>query len=344
MIKKKLATLLFVAVATIGGIASAQENQPPPPRPDHPIQALRETVDTVATALGIEPTELMNFIRDGATIAEVIETENGDLESIITDVEAVMTERINQAVEDGILTQARADVMLESLNDRIREAFNTTLERGRQPLERLGQWTGEIVDILTESTGLEPAELRTQLGDGAILNDLIMANGADPQGVSDDILAVVSERINSAVADGNLTQDRADTLLAEIADNLPLWMSGERPLPIGDRPEQGGRHGENGQDENRGAFPLVREIADATGLTPQAIQESLQSGATFAQVLTDNGVDVEAFIADHLTQYETQLQQAVDNGRFSQDVADARLNLRRAELTDILNRTLPNRQ
>ena len=65
----------------------------------------------VAEALGLEPADLWDQLRDGKTVAELAEEQGVELSAIVEAVVAAHGDRLAQAVEDGSLTQAQADAM-----------------------------------------------------------------------------------------------------------------------------------------------------------------------------------------------------------------------------------------
>jgi hypothetical protein len=77
--------------------------------------------DTAAEALGLTPNELFTELHDeGKTLAEVAEEQGIDTAALEEAMNASRTEsmraRIQQAVEDGNLSQEQADWMLEGLD------------------------------------------------------------------------------------------------------------------------------------------------------------------------------------------------------------------------------------
>jgi hypothetical protein len=76
--------------------------------------------DTVAQALGLTPQEFFTELHDeGKTVTEIAEEKGIDIETVQDAVGAArgeaMREAIEQAVEDGKLTQEQADWLLEGL-------------------------------------------------------------------------------------------------------------------------------------------------------------------------------------------------------------------------------------
>ena len=66
----------------------------------------------VANALGITVDELEAYHEDGTRLPEIAEELGVDIESVKAAVETAKTDAVNQAVEDGTITQEQADQLL----------------------------------------------------------------------------------------------------------------------------------------------------------------------------------------------------------------------------------------
>jgi len=91
--------------------------------------------DTAAEALGLTPEELFAELHAGKSLDEVAEEQGVDIEAVQDAMSAArgeaMRQAIEQAVEDGNMTQEQADWMLEGL------------EKGFTPMDRgLGRGRG----------------------------------------------------------------------------------------------------------------------------------------------------------------------------------------------------------
>ncbi len=79
------------------------------------------TFDTMADALGLTPVELFTELHGGKTLEDVAEEQGVDLEALQETMQAAredaMRKRIEQAVEDGKISQEQADWMLEGLEN-----------------------------------------------------------------------------------------------------------------------------------------------------------------------------------------------------------------------------------
>jgi hypothetical protein len=78
-----------------------------------------EKLFTAAEYLGLSEDELENRLNEGSTLAEVAEAEGKSVAGLKTALVADAKERVDEAVEDGDLTQAEADELLEELGERI---------------------------------------------------------------------------------------------------------------------------------------------------------------------------------------------------------------------------------
>ncbi|MGD9798044.1 MAG: hypothetical protein AB7H43_13000 [Acidimicrobiia bacterium] len=110
-------------------------------------------------------------------------------------------------VEDGTLTQAQADTVLE----RLRDALPAKGFRGG-PHFGIKAGGEEVAEYL----GLSTEEIRDALRDGTSLAELAEQEGKSVDGLVDVIVAAETEAIDAAVADGKLSEERA----AEIKDGL----------------------------------------------------------------------------------------------------------------------------
>jgi hypothetical protein len=145
-VKKRIAIIAGVGllVLALGGLGAAavfaQEPEPPDaeftegpraglampgmgmPGQSGPMGGGRwEQFDILAEALDMTPTELFEALHSGQTLAEIAEAQGVDLEDVRESMKEArleaQRERIEQAVEDGKISQERADWMLEGLEN-----------------------------------------------------------------------------------------------------------------------------------------------------------------------------------------------------------------------------------
>ena len=132
-------------------------------------------------------------------------------------------ERISEAlqvlVDDGTLTEAQRDAVVETLK-------NARPDRGefREPLGQRGpRVAGEIAEIL----GLEGNEIREALRNGSSIAELAEAQGIDSADIVDAIVARAEERLDTAVENGRIDDTQAAEMLTRAAERAEDLVNGE---------------------------------------------------------------------------------------------------------------------
>lgn len=107
------------------------------------------------------------------------------------------------------------------------------------------------------------------------------------------------------------------------------------------RPERGElnidgpERGENGRGRRSGS-PL-RDIAEELGLEAETVREQRQNGATWAEILTEAGADLDEVTAQLTDQAETRINEALEAGRLTEEEAQERLDNIADRIDDLLN-------
>jgi hypothetical protein len=83
--------------------------------------------DTAASYLGLTEAELRSRLDDGKTLAEVAKAEDKTVDGLVNAMVAAARQDLNQAVEDGRLTDAQRDEIASSLTERVTELVNRDL-------------------------------------------------------------------------------------------------------------------------------------------------------------------------------------------------------------------------
>jgi polyhydroxyalkanoate synthesis regulator phasin len=145
---------------------------------------------------------------------------------------------------------------------------------------------------------------------------------ADPDPSAGPGTAAV-ERIRDALAglveDGSLTEEQADEVAATLAES---------------------GFGGHGGHPWRGL--ALETAATALDMTEDELRTALQEdGATLAGIAEEQGVPVEDLVAALVEAAQERIAQAVEDGRISQEQADARLGDLEERITEWVNADLP---
>ena len=167
-----------------------------------------------------------------------------------------------------------------------------------------------IADVI----GIDLETLKAGIEDGRTLAEIAVANGSTAQAVIDHITARMNERIDQAVADGELTEEAAGEVRAELAEDVAAKVN-----------EGFDRHGEDGI---RGGWLKQRldEAADRLtallGVTEDQLETELKSGKSLGEIATANGVEPQAVIDLLTTEAEAMIDEALAEDEIDQAEAD----------------------
>jgi hypothetical protein len=94
-------------------------------------------LDAAADYLDVPEGELRERLREGETLAEIARDEGKSVDGLVDALVAEKTKRLNEAVEDGRLTDAQRDRIVARLRE-----HTTDLVNGRLPTPRPGRFFG----------------------------------------------------------------------------------------------------------------------------------------------------------------------------------------------------------
>jgi polyhydroxyalkanoate synthesis regulator phasin len=150
------------------------------------------------------------------------------------------------------------------------------------------------------------------------------ATPATPKALPDWMKSV----LDSLVKAGTITQAQADAVTKAIQDARPAM---DRRGPGG-----GDRHGGFGR-----IGIALDAAAKALGIDLDELKTELQSGKTLAEIATAHKIDIQKVIDALTADAKAKLDEAVKNGRITQEQADSRLSEMTSRLQDLVNQPLP---
>ena len=235
------------------------------------------------------------------------------------------TERIGSTldglVERGVITEEQAQAVLDELLPLFEGLGEGKHDRSPgQPKLGLRQIIGGIATVL----GIEPQEMLQQLQEGQSLADIIVAQGSSVEAVIEDLSAQLQSKLDQAVADGKITVEQAEQLLAsfharatDLIENADLTKV--RRHGAGDKRDQ---RGDGDAPGNLGPSQIIGGIATVLGIEPQELLQQLREGQSLADIIVAQGSSVEAVIEDLSAQLQSKLDQAVADGRITAEQAE----------------------
>jgi len=210
------------------------------------------------------------------------------------------------------------------------ETTPTGMRRRRKPSKRavaIGAAVavvagGTVGGALAASGTFDPAQQRQMF-----LNDAAGRLGVTSAKLDAALKAAAIDRVDAALAAGQITQAQADAMKAAInAGKLPLGVGGGFGF-------RGGMHaGLRGGD-------VLGAAAMYLGLTADQLRTQLESGKSLADVAQAQGKSVSGLESAIVSSVQAKLDQAVAAGRLAGDQRDQILSDLKARLDDFVNRT-----
>ena len=232
----------------------------------------------------------------------------------------------------GLIGGAAGAVVLAPAISGAQDAPEATAPEGTPPEGPGGHHhRGPKLDAAAEVIGVEVDALREALMSGQTLAEVAQANGVDPQVVIDALVAEANAHLDEAVTEGRLTQEEADAKRAELAERITTMVNEGRP----ERPE--------GEGPGRHHGPRLDAAAEVIGVEVDALREALMSGQTLAEVAQANGVDPQVVIDALVAEANAHLDEAVTEGRLTQEEADAKRAELAERITTMVNEGRPER-
>ena len=237
---EKVAAGEIDATAAADILAKAEEMLPQlmdgtPPEPGQHqhrgAQRLGAALETAASTIGVETSDLGQALRDGETPGSYATSQGVEPQTVIDALVAKGTVAIDEAVANG-LDPDRAAEMTGQLADRAAQFVNEgppegTGDRIRGHMQH--HRVGRGLDAVADAVGITVADLRGDLGDGGTIADVATANGVDPQVVIDTLVSAASDRIDQAVEDGEKTFEEGEELKANVAERITTLVNEGRP-------------------------------------------------------------------------------------------------------------------
>ena len=216
------------ALMGVPGISGAQESTTTVPADDevmadgpHLHERGGPFLDAAAEALGMTTDELQAELEAGKTIADVAGEKGVDVNTVI-------------------------DAMVTSATDDLREHV-TAIVNGDAPLGhhhgfmRRHPGIREGFEAAATALNMTGDELRAALEDGSTLAEVAEAQGVDVQTLIDAMVADANAHIDEKVASGDLTEEEAAEIKADLEARITHLVNNGPPVERGLRFEHGPR-------------------------------------------------------------------------------------------------------
>lgn len=202
---------------------------------------------------------------------------------------------------------------------------------------RGGRGAPQMAEV-AKALGMTEAELKTELQTGKSVAEIATAKNVSLDTIVSVVITAQTDRLKQAVTDGKLTQAQADTMLANLKLTLPSRLQTKFVAGMergrGSRDDQGGPGSRGDKRAQRGAQIAI--VVKALGITAEELRTELQAGKSVADVAAAKNVSISNIVDAVVAEQTTALKQAVTDGKLTQEQADQRLAMLKANLPKIL--------
>jgi len=213
-------------------------------------------------------------------------------------------------VDDGTITESQAEAVAGRLAPIVRS------ERIRRDTERFRDRATEMARRVAGMLDMTVPELENELKGGATLAQIAESRGSSGGEIVTALVSEISERLADQVAEGRITQGRADELVAGATGRIADLV--ESPHP--------GRAALREHRTRLARLGALRIGADVLDMTPQELRGALESGQSLGEVAESRGVDEDVLIDALLEPIREQVALAVERGRIDEDRAGTLLD------------------
>lgn len=277
-----------------------------------------------ASYLGSTTSDLVAQLRAGKTLAQVADATSGkSAAGLIDALLAHEKQELADAVKAGRLTQAQADAISPTLQQRVTNLVNGV--HAVLPGPGFGRH-GVPGDLQAAASylGVTTAALVDDLRSGKTLAQVANAtSGKSAAGLIDALVAHEKQKLADAVKAGRLTQAQADAISATLQQRVTDVVNGVH------RPFHGPPFAPHG---------LLHAAASYLGLTDAELVTQLQSGKTLAEIANaTSGKSADGLVAALVAHAKEKLAGAVKAGKLTQAQADAMAAQLQRAFTELVN-------
>lgn len=191
-----LALVIAIVLLAGGLLGTAAFAQTPPPQSQKPGDVFWATL---ASKLNVSQDALKTAVRDAAKAV------------------------VAQSVKDGKVKQEVANKLNERIDkmplDRAPFPIMPSKQAGSQDKAQF-ESLKQMLDTAANVLSMSPRDLMQELRDGLTLGQIAQQKGVDPNKLKAAMLAAPFSRIDAAVKDGKMTQDKANELKAKIEKGI----------------------------------------------------------------------------------------------------------------------------
>jgi len=156
-------------------------------------------INSVATFLGMSPTDLQTALRNGQTLAQVAQAHGKSTSDLKTFLTNQLKTQLDQQLANGKITSQQETNILDAANAHLDQLINTNFQQGFGKHEGRGPYFGlrpEMLQIVAQTLGMNVSDVRTALQNGQTLAQIAQAHGKTSADLENALLAAEKTRLD----------------------------------------------------------------------------------------------------------------------------------------------------
>lgn len=197
-------------------------------------------IEEVMKRLGLSETELKNAWENGQTLLEFVESKGITKEKLIETFKEVITEKINELLKEGKITETEKENFLNNLDKRIEEFITKTPPFGKGPgkgpgfgkdkkppyKERLFFDEKGIMEDVLSKLNLSLDEFQEAVRERKSLLEFAESKGITKEKLVTVVKEVFTEKVDQLFNDGKITEEQRDKFLENLDEFVERFING----------------------------------------------------------------------------------------------------------------------
>ena len=237
--KKLIAATALAGMVLAGSTAAATAAPAPKDRADRGAMARmghrralpRHALGIAAETIGVSRADLRSQLRDGKTVAEIAQANDVEPQAVVDAIVTAANERIDKAVVEGKITAERAAAAKARVPELARKLVDHEFDGSRR---RHGNARRAVMKTAADAIGVSTGDLVREVRDGKTIAQVAEANDVEPAAVVDALVARVSDRLDRALDNGRIDEEKAEEITGRARERLTKLVN-ETPHRAGGR-------------------------------------------------------------------------------------------------------------
>lgn len=180
--------------------------------------------------------------------------------------------------------------------------------RWRKQSKEINKAGPRIIEEAAGIIGIDKDQLKKQLKSGKSIADVAADKGITEGALTEKLMIARLSKLDEAVKEGKLTQERADTIKSKMQSHISLKVK-QKGL---DAEDDG--HGHHGKMHGSGGIPHLdpEKLSAMLGISKDQLITELKSGKSIAEIAREKGISKEELIGKITTELTPAIEKAIE--------------------------------